>query len=103
MLVAVVLLSIAAVSLASMSIMAAKLQRIGRLDGQMWHAVHYQMESLSSMHYDSVSNGSAVVRGFPMSWTVQGADPKVIVLDVQTLNFSGNTVHDTIVTYLAPN
>jgi prepilin-type N-terminal cleavage/methylation domain-containing protein len=102
MLIAIVLFSFAAVSVASMGLMAAKLQRVGRSDDQMWHAVHYQLESLTSMAYDSVTSGSAVVRGYPMSWTVTGTDPKAIILDVETRHISGNTVHDTIVTYLDP-
>jgi prepilin-type N-terminal cleavage/methylation domain-containing protein len=102
MLVALVLLSFAAVSVASMGFMAAKLQRVGRSDDQLWHAVHYQLETLTSMDYDSVSSGSAVVRGYPMSWNVQGTDPKIIILDVETKHISGNMVHDTIVTYLDP-
>ncbi len=36
-----------------------------------------------------------------MSWTVQGTNPKKVILVVDAKNSIGQVVHDTLVTYLA--
>ena len=100
-LVAVVILSVALLGLAGAGGVAARQVYMGRQDMSRWTALQQQMESLMTQGYDSVTSASAVVQGYPMSWTVSGTDPKEILLIMERANYLGQTVEDTVVTYIA--
>jgi len=103
-LIGVIVLAIALLGLAAAGGVAARQVYRGRVEMQRWVAVQQQLETLVAAGYDSVAAGSAVVQGYPMSWTVSGTDPKQITLVMQRLNFAGQMVADTVVTYFAnPN
>ena len=64
-------------------------------------AAHYQMETLRSLPRDSLDSGADTVWGFPISWTVSGTAPKVVVLIVERASILGGMTVDTLVTYAA--
>ncbi len=100
-LVALVIFSVTVLGLTSAGAIAGGQLRMGRRDIQLWTAVHYQLDWLTAQGYDSVAAGSATVQGYPMSWTVEGTNPKKIILVVDAKKSNGQVVPDTIVTYLA--
>lgn len=101
LLVALVIFSVTVLGLTSAGVIAGGQLRMGRRDIQLWAAVHYQLDRLTAQGYDSVAAGSATVQGYPMSWTVQGTNPKKVILVVDAKKSTGQVVPDTIVTYLA--
>ncbi len=103
-LIGVVILAVALVALSAAGGVAARQVYAGRQDMGRWSAMQQQLESLVAPGYDSVSSGSNVVQGYPMTWTVSGTNPKQIMLLMERENYSGVTVQDTFFTYIAdPN
>ncbi|MGD2154153.1 MAG: hypothetical protein PVG79_12855 [Gemmatimonadales bacterium] len=103
-LIGVIILTLALLGLAAAGGVAARQVYMGRVDMARWVAVQQQLETLVAAGYDSVSAGSDTVQGYPMSWTVSGDDPKQITLVLERENHRGQTVTDTVVTYMAnPN
>ena len=98
--VSIILLTIVVTSLAQASFIAARYLQQGKSDTRMWNAVHFQMESITADGYDALSSGSSTVAGYPMTWAVQGSDPKKVILEVTTSRF-GTSTRDTFVTYVA--
>jgi prepilin-type N-terminal cleavage/methylation domain-containing protein len=103
-LIGVIILSVALLGLAAAGGVAARQVYMGRVDMGRWAALQQQLETLVSEGYANVTDGSATVQGYPMSWVVTGMDPKQITLVMTRENFRGETVQDTVVTYLSdPN
>ncbi len=103
-LIGVIILSVALLGLAAAGGVAARQVYMGRVDMGRWAALQQQLETLVSDGYANVTDGSATVQGYPMSWAVTGTDPKQVTLVMTRENFRGETVEDTVVTYLAdPN
>jgi prepilin-type N-terminal cleavage/methylation domain-containing protein len=100
-LVALVIFSVVIVGLTSAGIVAGAQLRMSRTDVRVWTAAHYQLEKVTAAGYDGVSAGTDTVQGYPVSWDVQGTDPKKVILTVQAKNSAGVVVPDTFVTYLA--
>ncbi len=100
-LIGVIILSVALLGLAAAGGVAARQVYMGRVDMGRWAAIQQQLESLVADGYTNVSTGSGVVQGYPMAWTVGGTNPKQITLVMTRENFRGETVQDTLVTYLA--
>ncbi len=100
-LIGVVILAVALLGLAAAGGVAARQVYMGRVDMGRWAALQQQLESLVAEGYDSVSTGSGNVQGYSMNWTVSGTNPKQVTLVMERVNFSGVTVQDTLVTYLA--
>jgi len=98
--VSIILLTIVVTSLAQASFLAARYLQQGQSDTRMWNAVHFQMESITADGYDALSSGSSAVEGYPMTWAVQGSDPKKVILEVTTSRY-GTSTRDTFVTYVA--
>lgn len=64
----------------------------------MWAAaVQSQVEELVGLGYSNISADSATVDGYPMSWSVQGTDPKVVTIAVEKGQLATNSAADTIV------
>jgi len=100
-LIGVIILTLALPGLAAAGGVAARQVYMGRVDMARWVAVQQQLETLVAAGYDSVSAGSDTVQGYPMSWTVSGVDPKQVTLVLERENYRGQTVMDTVVTYMA--
>ncbi len=84
------------------AVMTASAQlRASRSDLQVWTAARNQLDELTAQGFDSVTAGTDTVAGYPISWDVQGVNPKKIVLVVQAQNWSGTLVPDTFITYMA--
>ncbi len=104
LLVAVMILAVALLGLAAAGGVAAQQLHTARTDMHRWVAAQQQIEELVRMGYDSVTTASAVVQGYPMSWTVTGTNPKKVIFTVERTNLSYQTVQDTTVLYFAdPN
>ncbi len=100
-LIGVVILAVALLGLAAAGGVAARQVYMGRVDMGRWAALQQQLESLVAQGYDSVDTGSGTVQGYSMTWEVTGTNPKQITLVMQRENNQGETVYDTLVTYLA--
>lgn len=100
-LVALIIFSVAVLGLTSAVIVAGAQLRMSRVDILLWAAVHYQLDNLTAQGYDNVTAGTATVRGYPMTWDVQGTDPKKIILVTQVENSRRVAVPDTFITYIA--
>lgn len=70
-------------------------------DVQLWAAVQWTADSLVSMGAGNVVNGSGVVQGRTVSWTVSGTDPQRIDLVADRRRMTDLViVKDTLVLYL---
>ncbi|MCH7491257.1 MAG: prepilin-type N-terminal cleavage/methylation domain-containing protein [Gemmatimonadetes bacterium] len=99
--VAIVLLGTAVMSLASAAGLAMRTTVRGRQDMQMWAAVQWKADSLVSLGWGNVTNGSDTVHGYPMSWTVSGTNLERIDLLVDHASLTtGATIRDTLLLYL---
>ena len=98
--VAMVMLTSALLGLAGAAGLAVRSTNQGRQDLQLWMAVQWAADSLYSVGAGGVVNGSDVVQGRSVSWTVSGANPVRIELLVGRLDSRHQTVQDTILLYL---
>jgi len=98
--VAMVVLTSALLGLAGAAGVALRSTIQGRQDLQLWAAVQWTADSLFSVGAGNVTNGSDVVQGRGVSWTVSGADPLRIELLVDRPNRNAQTVQDTVLLYL---
>ncbi len=104
-LVAVTLLSVAMMSLASAA--ALGLSQLGKARQDLQYAADVQQvtDSLVGKGWNNVSNGSATVRGRPVSWTVSTLSPnsqRVNVLVTRRGQAQANIIYtDTVTVYLA--
>ena len=100
-LVSVMILSLAVTGLSGAGILAGTQLRVSRSDMRVYKAAQSQMELLTSMDYDSLTNGSAEVDGYPVVWTVEGSGPKKLTMVIEREGIHREAVADTFVTYLA--
>lgn len=98
--IAVVILAIAVLGLAGAAGWAAAQLHRSRLDLNAWAVLQAQVDSLSSVDYDKLADGSTVVSGYPLEWSVSGTNPKKLVLEVQS-NLRGQVRSDTLVLYFS--
>ena len=104
-LVAITLLSVAMMSLASAA--ALGLSQLGKARQDLQYAADVQQvtDSLVGKGWNNVTNGSATVRGRPVSWTVSTLSPnsqRVNVLVTRRGQAEVNlTYTDTVTVYLA--
>ncbi len=99
--VSLMLFSVGALGLSWAGITASAQLRASRSDIQVWATARNQLDELTAQGFDSVTAGTDTVAGYPISWDVQGVNPKKIILVVQAQNMSGTLVPDTFVTYMA--
>lgn len=63
----------------------------------MWAAaVQSQVEELVGLGYSNISADSATVDGYPMSWSVQGTDPKIVTIAVAKGQLAAGSAADTL-------
>ncbi len=97
--VAMLIFTIGALAAVQQSLTARQQARAGEIITEATAAAQYQMETLRSLPYDSLDSASDTVWGFPLTWTVSGAAPKVILLTVERPSVLGGVTVDTFVTY----
>ncbi len=98
---ALLVFSIGTLAAAQHTLAARQQARAGEIVTEAAAAVHYQMETLRSLPYDSLDSDSETVWGFPIIWTVSGTDPKVVVLTIERPSVLGGMRVDTFVTHVA--
>ena len=99
-LMALLIFTIGALAAVQQSLTARQQARAGEYITEAAAAAQYQMETLRSIPYDSLSSGSDTVWGFPLTWTISGATPKVALLTVERPTVLGGVTVDTFVTYV---
>ena len=98
--IALLVFTIGALAAVQQSLTARQQARAGEIITEATAAVQYQMETLRSLPYDSIGSDSDTVWGFPLSWTISGQDPKVVLLTVERPSVRGGVTLDTFVTYV---
>ena len=99
--ISMVMLTSAVLGLASAAGLAMQITVRGRQDMQLWAAVQWKADSLVSLGWGNVANGSETVHGYPMSWTVSGTNIQQIDLLVDHASLrTGATIQDTLHLYL---
>lgn len=103
--VAVTLLGVAMLSLGAAAGLGVSQMGAARQDLQYTADVQQQVDSLSSLRWNAVTNGSASVRGRPFAWTVSSPtlNSRLVTLVVQRQSQRDptRTFKDTVVVYLA--
>ncbi len=100
-LVALIVFTTAALAAVQHMLTAQQQARAAEIITEAAAAGQYQMETLRSLPYDSVASDSDTVSGFPLSWTVSGTAPKVVVLAIERRSVLGGMTVDTFVTHAA--
>ena len=98
---ALLVFSVGTLAAAQHTLAARQQARAGEMVTEAAAAVQYQMETLRSLPYDSLDSDSETVWGFPISWTVSGTAPKVVVLTIERPSVLGGMRVDTFVTHVA--
>ena len=99
--VAMTMLTSALLGLASAAGLAVRTTVRGRQDMQLWAAEQWKADSLVSLGWGNVTNGSETVHGYPMSWTVSGTNIQQIDLLVDHASLTtGAMIRNTITLYL---
>ena len=73
---------------------------IGQRDTDISMLVNDQVEKFKAMPYDSVVAGTRTDGDYQLSWIVQGANPKRVVLEVSFDGSNGERMADTVVAYI---
>ncbi len=100
-LIALLVFTIGALAASQNTLSARQQTKAAEIMTEAAAAAHYQMETLRSLPLDSLDSGADTVWGFPISWTVSGTAPKVLVLTVARSTILGGMSVDTFVTYAA--
>ena len=104
-LVAVTLLAVAMLSLGAAAGFGVRQMGLARQDLQYAADVQQEVDSLSGLPWNAVTNGSANVRGRPFVWTVTSpnANSRLVTVVVQRNGHQDPTMilMDTVVVYLA--
>lgn len=100
--VSIIILAVALLSLASASGHAARQMHHSRREMRMWSAVQSQVDSLRAAGFKNLVAGSATVEGYGVSWSVTGADPKTVTLDISYASRQGGAqTHSVMLTFPA--
>ncbi len=97
---AVLIFSLMMGGLMSASLVASNQLKVGQSDVEVWEVVTYQMEKLIAMGYDSISNGSDTIQGYPLSWQINGTSPKRIFIMIDRKTIHGQWRTESFETYL---
>ncbi len=100
-LIALIVFTVGALAAAQHTLVARQQARAGEIITESAAAAQYQMETLRSLPRDSLESGADTVWGFPISWTVSGTAPKVVILVIERPSVLGGMAVDTLVTYAA--
>jgi Tfp pilus assembly protein PilV len=98
-LVMIIITSVTLMSLAAAMGYAYRNLSHSHMDMNAYAATQMQLESLVSVHYDSIASGSSTINGYSLSWTVSGTDPKTLLLDLYYTNRSGYAATERSVLY----
>lgn len=104
-LISVTLLGVAMLSLGAAAGLGVRQMGMARQDLQYAADVQQEVDSLSGLPWNSVTSGSANVRGRPFNWTVStpNANSRLVTVVVQRRGHQDPTqvFLDTVVVYLA--
>ncbi len=100
-LIALIVFTVGALAAAQHTLVARQQANAGEIITEAAAAAQYQMETLRSLSPDDLVSDSDTVWGFPISWTVSGTAPKVVVLAIERRSVLGGMTVDTFVTYAA--
>ena len=95
--VAVVIFAIAVLGMVQMSLVARQQARAGALATDVWTVAQLKLEEIKATDFDSISGGADSIRGYPVSWTVSGADPKSVTLSITRPDMLGGQVIDRVI------
>ncbi len=100
--VALLIFTLAILSLASAGFVASRSLRSGRSYMGAWTTAQSMLDSLTAAGWAALGGTSGVdtVQGYPVTWDVQGDDPRRVILVVER-SVSGKVFADTFVTYVA--
>lgn len=73
---------------------------IGERDTDVSMLVADQVERLKSLPYESVQSGMRAEGDYEVAWTVEGENPKKVVLATTYLRRSGSQTADTLIIYI---
>ncbi len=101
-LVALLIFTMAILALATAGSIASKTLRSGRSYMGSWAVAQSKLDSLTALGWTALGgqSGTETVQGFPVTWNVQGTNPRRVTLVVQR-TLSGTVYADTFVTYVA--
>ena len=99
--VAIVIFAVAVLGMVEMSLVANQLGRTGEIHTDMWTVAQLQFEKMRNDDFDSLAAGSDTIRGYPVSWTVAGTEPKTVTLQVTRPDLLGGTAVDSFVVVVA--
>ena len=100
--VALLIFTLAILSLASAGFVASQTLRSGRSYMGAWAAAQSKLDSLTAAGWTALGGTSGVdtLQGYPVTWNVQGGNPRRVILVVER-SVSGKVFADTFVTYVA--
>ncbi len=100
LLISVIIVSIGVVGFASAVGLASTELWFGRRDSEVSMLVADQLEQLKASGHDAVQPGQRVEGSYRLQWSVLGSNPKKVLLVAEYPGSSGNTLRDTLVTYI---
>ncbi len=95
--VAIVIFAIAVLGMVHMGLVAGQQARAGELATDMWTVAQLKLEEIKATDFDSISGGADSIRGYPVSWTVSGADPKSVTLFITRPSVLGGQVVERVI------
>lgn len=99
--VGLVVLTTALLGLAGTAGLALQQSARSGKDIHLWAALQGTVDSLVAVGAGSVTDGSTLGAGYPMSWVVSGTNPQRIDVYVDRKDFTGRVaLQDTLVLYL---
>ncbi|UCF19379.1 MAG: hypothetical protein JSU87_15860 [Gemmatimonadota bacterium] len=99
-LISVVVIAIGVVGLTSAIGLASAEMRLGQRDTELSMLMSDQLELIKATDYEYVSSGERIEGPYQLSWSVQGSDPKRVVLVARHSFEEGHSRADTVVVYL---
>ena len=98
---AIVIMSVAVLGTAQMGMVAHQQSRAGAVATDMWTVAQLSFEELRAEDFDSLASDTDTVRGYPVSWTVTGTEPKTVLLSVTRPTATSGQVVDTFAMLVA--
>ena len=100
LLISVIIIAIGVVGFATAVGLQSTELWIGRRDTEIALLLSDQLEQIKALPYDSVQPGNRTEGNYVLSWTVQGGNPKRVVLEVTYDGSTGGRMADTVVAYV---
>ena len=97
---AISVFTIGVLGMVQTSVVTRMQAKAGQISTDVWSVSQSQIETLRGLEFDSLRSGSGSVRGFPVTWTVSGTDPKIVTLGVVRPRVTGGLAVDTFVTMI---